>query len=1471
MSRNFCIPLNRDDLYEASSVNQYIVENVYNGRELKKKLEDCQTDVQMNGSDFVVDNDGFDILFSVIEAFHKEVTGDMKQRSMQITIDGMKHLVDHLSKILDSGELLEHEERERNLNVTKMLLYLFCQLVELIEGDQSEIDPVTGKLRKGKKAKRDDDYSWDWDTERKRCADLLYNLVQLNINVLFDPPLVEEEVTNLIANMVFRIFENPNMKNINTRDSRLSLIQVLGTICKKYNYTLSCSLKFVQHLKHFDHLVSVFAQATEVMVLDFNCNAMVMELMREISRVDAKELARDTTGTNNYAKFLVEMTEKLPKNVLPCVSLLMVHLDGESYAMRKCVLGVLGEIVIKVLTAEDLDENNKDLRENFLDVLEDHVHDVSSYVRSRVLEIWDNLCKERSIPVARQHKVLELAVGRLQDKTATVRKVAVKLLTDMLECNPYAAKFNNQELKEALDLEQSKLDAMVPEEVLNPTELWAGIEENVRKGVEEAKAGKGEEKVWENASPGEVVQRIAGFLEKGLFDKAASLLEDAQEVMAGEDLFKAPDMEVEEGEDAEHDDEEEEEGGKDATRKFVIFRNIYLESKKAPEVSLSQSQDVSKEQQYETQLRMVSYLKSSLDFNVILNKSLPVVAQLLGSKTESDITEGIDFFVSAFEFGVLNAMIGVRRMLALIWSQDKKIKDAVVNAYKRLYIYVQQNNARSSANAISRNLMALVEGATLGDLTSMEKLVSELVVSKDIGKGVFTVLWEYFTGQLPDCRDSDPRAAIALLAMCAISQPNIIQSNIAVIVDHGLGPKAETDCQLARESCVALLKVVPAKVKTDSPDPPLRFATDHDIFKRLELLVVDGIKRKKDPHYMPMAKQALNVIYQLAESPDMLAARIVKQIFQNIQDAQSEETAGKVETFILRRLCFLAGQIALCQMNFLEVNVLSELKRRNFLKDAKRERENAEKDKENMKKKKGTSTQKRSASETPRNTGGGAGEDDDMGVMGAEADDAEVEFIRVVCEKELVTNESMGSNLLYLLSPLILAVCKNPSKYKDPDLRASASLALSKYMLVSDEFCSSHLQLLFTVLEKSEEPIIRANLIIALGDLSFRYPNTLEPWTPKMYQRLHDTSVMVRSNTLTVLTHLILNDMIKVKGQIADMASCIVDDLERISGLAKLFFSELVQKGNTLYNLMPDIISRLSDPQVGVNEEDFRSILRYIIGLINKDKMLEGLVEKLCHRFRGTNTNRQWRDLAFCLSLFTFSDRSFRKLADNFACWSDKLHEDSVYDSITVILAGVKKGVGVGGVAAGEKRTEAKQLAEELEARVEEARAKGVEDDTADKRAAQAKSKDAEEKAKGKKKSKKKEAEEEEDEEEEEEEEPPRRAGRRSGGRKDVEDEEEGDSRRKKAGRRRRNDDSDEEERMRKKKGSKTEDEDDSEEESSPAGKGASRQVDDEDDESKKSASNSPPSSKKKGKSSKKAPEPEPTPPKKTGRGNRKR
>ena len=107
-----------------------------------------------------------------------------------------------------------------------------------------------------------------------------------------------------------------------------------------------------------------------------------------------------------------------------------------------------------------------------------------------------------------------------------------------------------------------------------------------------------------------------------------------------------------------------------------------------------------------------------------------------------------------------------------------------------------------------------------------------------------------------------------------------------------------------------------------------------------------------------------------------------------------------------------------------------------------------------------------------------------MGVMGAEADDHEAEYIRGVCEKEIVTGTE---NLLSLFAKPLVEVCMYPDKYMDTKLRTHASIALAKFMLVSEEFCEEQLQLLFTVLERSPEPVIRGNMIIATGDLSFRY------------------------------------------------------------------------------------------------------------------------------------------------------------------------------------------------------------------------------------------------------------------------------------------------------------------------------------------------------------------------------------------------
>lgn len=116
-----------------------------------------------------------------------------------------------------------------------------------------------------------------------------------------------------------------------------------------------------------------------------------------------------------------------------------------------------------------------------------------------------------------------------------------------------------------------------------------------------------------------------------------------------------------------------------------------------------------------------------------------------------------------------------------------------------------------------------------------------------------------------------------------------------------------------------------------------------------------------------------------------------------------------------------------------------------------------------------------------------------------------------------------------------------------------------------------------------------------------------------MYSPLKDKDVHVRKNALMVLSHLILNDMIKVKGEICELAICLEDPEPRISDLTHIFFEELSRKGqNPIYNILPDIISRLSVASDRVSEELFQRITTFLLSFIDKVCWLSIVVSPSC-------------------------------------------------------------------------------------------------------------------------------------------------------------------------------------------------------------------------------------------------------------------
>jgi condensin complex subunit 1 len=167
-------------------------------------------------------------------------------------------------------------------------------------------------------------------------------------------------------------------------------------------------------------------------------------------------------------------------------------------------------------------------------------------------------------------------------------------------------------------------------------------------------------------------------------------------------------------------------------------------------------------------------------------------------------------------------------------------------------------------------------------------------------------------------------------------------------------------------------------------------------------------------------------------------------------------------------------------------------------------------------------------------------------------------------------------------------------------LKTAATLALSKFMCVSSEFCAEHLMLLFKVLETSREPAVRSNIVIALGDIAVCFSTIMDENSDRLYAGLHDKDLTVKKNTLMVLTHLILNGMIKVKGQLGEMAKCLSDEDKRIKDLAHLFFEELATKDKAIYNNLPDIISHLSSGEMPVAEDTFQTSMRFIFKFVDK-------------------------------------------------------------------------------------------------------------------------------------------------------------------------------------------------------------------------------------------------------------------------------
>ncbi|KAG6900284.1 hypothetical protein C0993_000472 [Termitomyces sp. T159_Od127] len=1246
-------------------------------------------------SDAITEPDVFDVYRSLLK--HADaVSGSMMNKLLDSISSGLQTELDATMRDVERGDQHGYMSHKLPLEMFGFLLLWFVSAAEKVKQPEDEdvqsVPAPKGRRGRGGKAgakaassrsvnKKHD--GWTWVDQIPATLGLISKVLRLQTQRIWTTTAEREAFITCMTRPAYHVTENEQYMKVEA--IKVGVLKIICLAVKHHGHTLGAQVAIMQHLQFYEHLAEPMAECLSILANEFDYPQLGDELLREIAAKNFN--VQDQKGPRVFARFLVRFAELAPRSILKQFSLLREQMDSESYPIRVALIEVIGHLIRELVTSGADDEQRQSQKQSIslYDELIVRLMDISSYVRSKVLQVLSKLCELKVKFPKQRLQITAAAVSALSDKVSTVRKGAASLLVQLLLTHPYV--MHGGLLEQSVF--ETEFDAVKQE--------LAKVEDKMGKAVE-----RNDEDYADHDEDGEDEAKSSKKKKRSKGDDEMDVDEEDEEGEAGGDA-QGDDTEEDEPSMAVDDDDGEQQTPQKKTKKH---------SKLAPRKSQLDIAALSSEQEalaaLETdkllQLRLKKkYYGEALNFIRQIEGAMETMCDLLGSTHKAEVIEAIEFFRVSHEYHFESAKIGIKKMLHLIWNKDnatstsedgnelKGIRSRLLECYKSIYFDpVPDLSPKDQVNRIAKNMIELTYDATLAELTSLEEMMRIMMDENQVHQDIQSKLWQVYktakgtNKQLPKAQR---RGAIAILGMLALAKRSVLTDRVETMLKIGLGPFGKADLTLARYTCVALQRLNGSakKVKGSLLDKTLRLEMDNPIFCKLQAAIEMPCHLKD---WFGLAEQAINTIYALGEHPDVLCNEIIKNLTRRAfnqdrkpktTDTESQPTekdpnamdeihSGDVtrcsddisappestqgdgqgqdvgDAFELSQLLFVVGHVAIKQIVFLEL-VEREWKRQ---KDEKQsiEKQTATKKGDNQPSKDGV---------------------EELDQVAGNAEDEIGERIAAIRETELLYGEQ---SLLAIYGPMLVHICGSPHKFKNRTLRAAATLSFSKFLCVSSHFCDAHHRLLFKILETSRDANIRSNIVIALGDVAVSFSNIIDENSNELYKGLSDKDLVVKKNTLMVLTHLILNGMIKVKGQLGEMAKCLEDPEPRIADLAKLFFKELSTKENAIYNNLPDVISHLSTGAHAVDEDTFQSTLKYIFTFIEKEKQAENIVEKLCQRFHLCEEPRQWRDIAYCLSLLPFkSERSVKKLIEGLQFYRDKLHESIVFERFQEILA----------------------------------------------------------------------------------------------------------------------------------------------------------------------------------------------------------
>ncbi|GJQ87930.1 hypothetical protein Trydic_g1193 [Trypoxylus dichotomus] len=1228
---NFQIPVVVNDLLE-ENCEHYYVKEVVNVKRLPVKLKEAKQLLKEEGVEYIVTY--FDVYISVILNV-MQLSREVQVNAFKDLHSAMMELNRSVTFLLSDKDLLTEEVKLKYLNIIKMLMYAYINTTITVNNK----DPSNTAYKKGKQTN---------ETSIVPKNDVLLEInkmIQQEICSFWDSPVVEETLINQIAEVCYNFIES-NSAIKSDKELCQNMFHIFGILLTDYRYGTRFVYRIAEVVKSHEHAVPIVSEGIKLLVESFNAKGLVREFVKQITEWQTDEKYQNAQATKNCAHVLSEMAKIMPEFMLEEVLYLTEYLNNESYTLRLSVINVITEVILTCFSKPTLSTEELESRNEFFEILFDHMMDVSSFVRARVIQNWSRLQKENILPAKMQAEILQKTMEHLKDKASNVRKAAANCVTSFLEHNPFGSELKLKKMEEILTKEKSTYEEMMQkhcephfQKLKESEEAWNNMKDDLAKFIEnnlnEDNSDNDDEEF--NIPKEQIPGIVRTYLQEKKYDEAFKTTKRAVECIEGFSTLRDTIEHANEGE-------------------FLlkIIHNFYFDVYN--QLLTLTNKDSESSTHLSKQQELVSYYEDAVKFLKVLESAIEPMRDLLESVNISEMHEAVDFFVATYKFDIDNALQGILEMLRIMQRPEQDRKVAVTNALKAIFLETNASSMLEHRTVIVGRLISFMESVTFDKVNSFKLVVHNWVSEGKLDNNITECVFQYFTKK-QDVTDDISLKALQLLTLIAPAKKTIVSKNLYMISELIFEKRGVDNMVLFSETCKLLTAGTTEHQLITDTKPPFKLKPTDPVWGHIVNILCKHFDNSNMPHYNSAVKNAIRLIYTLCSKPDEICETIINTVSEKI------------------------AEVAICQLTFLDETVYKEIKRR--LRVTVEKASTKSKNKRNVQDFSSASWSRKNAATS---TSTFLTEDGDESVLeGAQADDSEADFILNVLENKIVTSPiSLGA-----YAPIVIRICENPDKYDDECLQCVAVLCLLRYMLVSSKFCASNIRLVFTILEKTKYSEVKCIIVINLGDLLERFPNIIEPWSLHIYNRLNDKDLKVQKTTFYILANLLLRDMLRVKSHIAFMAVFISETNNDLSNMSKNFFHALSVKDNHLYNVLPDIFSHLVTVK-DINEDQFRFIMKYLVNLITSTKHTENLVDRFCIKFNGTEDAYVCRNIAYALSLLQYNEKAIKKFLENFNSYKHILHNSDVYALIKQTMNSWNKLV----------KTDIKAIVEELEDKI---------------------------------------------------------------------------------------------------------------------------------------------------------------------------